>query len=108
MLTSGTRVVVVTIVSLVSVGAVIGVGGLGQLFTSGYQRNYPDQVFAGIITILALAFVLDRLIAVTGRALTPWVAASHPTTARSLRRRNKLRTSTLGQTASAEGGDSHA
>lgn len=71
-LTAGTRVVAVTNVSLVSVGAVIGVGGLGQLFTAGYQRNYPDQILAGIIAILLLAFLFDRLLAALGTWLTPW------------------------------------
>ena len=75
-LTAGTRVVAVTNVSLVSVGAVIGVGGLGQLFTAGYQRNYPDQILAGIIAILILAFIFDRLIAVLGTWLTPWTRAA--------------------------------
>lgn len=75
-LAAGLRVAAVTNVSLVSVGAVIGIGGLGQLFTSGYQRDYPDQILAGIIMILLLAFVLDRLIAVAGRVLTPWLHVS--------------------------------
>ncbi|HZC11372.1 MAG TPA: ABC transporter permease, partial [Mycobacterium sp.] len=33
------RVVVVTNISMVSVGAVIGIGGLGTWFTEGYQAN---------------------------------------------------------------------
>lgn len=66
------RVVAVTNVSLVSVGAVIGIGGLGSLFTSGYQRSYPDQVLAGIIGTVALALLLDRLIALAGWSLTRW------------------------------------
>ncbi|GAA1497565.1 ABC transporter permease [Paeniglutamicibacter kerguelensis] len=76
-LAAGTRVAVVTNVSLVSVGAVIGIGGLGQLFTSGYQRNYPDQIMAGIIMILLLALVLDRVVAVIGQLLTPWLSAKN-------------------------------
>ncbi|WP_411730968.1 ABC transporter permease [Paeniglutamicibacter sp.] len=72
-LAAGTRVAAVTNVSLVSVGAVIGVGGLGQLFVAGYQRNYPDQILAGIIVILVLALVLDRIIAGAARLLTPWL-----------------------------------
>ena len=72
-LAAGTRVAAVTNVSLVSVGAVIGVGGLGQLFVAGYQRNYPDQILAGIMVILVLALVLDRLIAGAARLLTPWL-----------------------------------
>lgn len=74
-LTAGTRVVAVTNVSLVSVGAVIGVGGLGQLFTAGYQRNYPDQILAGILAILVLAFLFDRLLSLIGNLLTPWLRA---------------------------------
>ena len=77
-LTAGARVVAVTNVSLVSVGAVIGIGGLGQLFTTGYQRDYPDQILAGILAILALAFVVDRAIALAGRALTPWTRDASP------------------------------
>lgn len=72
-LTAGARVIAVTNVSLVSVGAVIGIGGLGQLFTTGYQRNYPDQILAGIIMILLLAFVFDRLLSLIGSLLTPWI-----------------------------------
>ncbi len=72
-LAAGTRVAVVTNISLVSVGAVIGVGGLGQLFVSGYQRNYPDQILAGIIMILLLALVFDRVVAGVARLLTPWL-----------------------------------
>ncbi|GAB3849217.1 ABC transporter permease [Nesterenkonia populi] len=74
-LTAGLRVACATNVSLVSVGAVIGVGGLGELFTSGYQRSYPDQIFAGILAIMVLAFILDRLIAAAGWLLTPWERA---------------------------------
>ncbi|MCI1962672.1 MAG: ABC transporter permease subunit [Ancrocorticia sp.] len=71
-LTAGVRVVVVTNVSLVSVGAVIGIGGLGQLFTSGYQRNFPEEIMTGIILTVILAAIADRIIAILGRALTPW------------------------------------
>lgn len=72
-LTAGTRVVAVTNVSMVSVGAVIGIGGLGQLFTIGYQRDFPEQIFTGLVLILLLAIVFDRLIAFVGRAVTPWI-----------------------------------
>lgn len=72
-LTAGTRVVAVTNVSMVSVGAVIGIGGLGQLFTSGYQRDFPEQILTGLVLILLLAIVFDRVIALIGRAFTPWI-----------------------------------
>lgn len=66
------RVVAVTNISLVSVGSVIGIGGLGQLFTQGYQRDYPDQIVAGIISIVFLALVFDAALFLLGRWLTPW------------------------------------
>lgn len=72
-LTAGTRVVAVTNVSMVSVGAVIGIGGLGQLFTTGYQRDFPEQILTGLVLILLVAIVFDRVIALVGRAFTPWI-----------------------------------
>ncbi len=72
------RVVVVTNISMVSVGAVIGIGGLGTWFTEGYQANKSDQIIAGIIAILAVALVVDMLITLAGRLATPWNRASGP------------------------------
>ena len=48
-LVAGLRVVVVTNIAMVSVGSVIGIGGLGAWFTAGYQTNKSDQIVAGII-----------------------------------------------------------
>src|ERR1700733_8769447 len=47
LLIAGLRVVVVTNISMVSVGAVIGIGGLGTWFTEGYPANKSDQIVAG-------------------------------------------------------------
>jgi osmoprotectant transport system permease protein len=66
------RVVVVTNISMVSVGAVIGIGGLGTWFTEGYQANKSDQIVAGIIAVLVLALVVDMLIMLSGQVMTPW------------------------------------
>jgi osmoprotectant transport system permease protein len=74
-LIAGLRVVAVTNISMVSVGSVIGIGGLGTWFTEGYQSNKSDQIVAGIIAIFVLAVVIDTLIMLAGRALTPWVRA---------------------------------
>jgi osmoprotectant transport system permease protein len=72
------RVVVVTNISMVSVGAVIGIGGLGTWFTEGYQANKSDQIIAGIIAILILAFIIDTLILLAGWLATPWARAMRP------------------------------
>ncbi len=71
-LVANIRVIAVTNISLVSVGSVIGIGGLGQLFTQGYQRAYPDQIVAGIIAIVFLALLFDAALYLLGRRLTPW------------------------------------
>lgn len=67
------RVVVVTSISMVSVGAVIGIGGLGVWFTEGYQADKSEQIIAGIIMIFTLAVVIDMTIMAAGRAITPWI-----------------------------------
>ena len=77
-LVAGLRVVVVTNISMVSVGAVIGIGGLGTWFTEGYQANKSDQIVAGIIAIFTLAVVMDVALTLAGRLATPWERVSRP------------------------------
>ena len=79
-LTAGLRVVAVTNISMVAVGSVIGIGGLGTWFTEGYQSDKSDQIIAGIIAIFLLAIIIDMLILLIGRALTPWARAQSRTT----------------------------
>jgi osmoprotectant transport system permease protein len=74
-LISGIRVAAVSNIALVSVGAIIGVGGLGFYLTHGAQLappNYPE-IIAGIVLIVLLALIVDGLLALAGRFLTPWV-----------------------------------
>jgi osmoprotectant transport system permease protein len=59
---------------MVAVGSVIGVGGLGTWFTEGYQSDKSDQIIAGIIATFLLAVIVDVLILIAGRLLTPWSA----------------------------------
>ena len=79
-LIAGLRVVAVTNISMVAVGSVIGIGGLGTWFTEGYQSDKSDQIIAGIIAIFLLAILIDMLILLIGRALTPWARAQSRTT----------------------------
>ena len=72
-LVASLRVVAVTNISMVSVGSVIGIGGLGTWFTEGYQADKSDQIIAGIIAIFVLAIVVDTLIMVLGKLATPWL-----------------------------------
>lgn len=59
-------------ISLVSVGALVGIGGLGQLFTDGFQRDYTVQIMIGVVLTLLLALVVDLLLVGLWRLLTPW------------------------------------
>jgi len=72
-LSAGVRVASVSNISLVSVGALIGVGGLGQLFTEGFQNAYNPPIVVGIVLTLALALVVDVLLVVARQLLTPWL-----------------------------------
>lgn len=66
------RVVSVTTVSLLSVGALVGNGALGYLFINGYQRDFPTEVMIGIVFTLIIAIAFDQLLVITGKALMPW------------------------------------
>lgn len=73
-LLAGLRVVAVSTVSLVSVGALIGVSNLGSLFTEGYRTDNTPEILIGVIGIVLLALVLDGVLVVAGRLLMPWTS----------------------------------
>ena len=71
-LITGLRVATVSNISLVSVGALVGVGGLGQLFTVGFNRSNMTEVLVGILLSMLLALAADALLMFLGRAASPW------------------------------------
>ncbi|WJY67704.1 ABC transporter permease [Corynebacterium auris] len=71
-LVSGLRVVAASTISLVSVGALIGVQSLGTLFTEGFQRSFTTQIIAGLVATVALAVLIDVLLVALGRLSMPW------------------------------------
>jgi osmoprotectant transport system permease protein len=72
---AGLRVVSVSNISLVSVAALLGVGNLGMLFTDGLQRDFVTEVVVGIVAILVLALLMDAVLVLLERILTPWERA---------------------------------
>ncbi|MFP5020022.1 ABC transporter permease [Pseudonocardia phyllosphaerae] len=72
---AGLRVAAVSSISLVTVGSVIGFGGLGKLFTEGFQREIPQETITGIVLVLLVALVVDGLLVLGGRLATPWERA---------------------------------
>jgi osmoprotectant transport system permease protein len=69
---AGVRVAAVSSISLVTVGATVGFGGLGKMFTDGFQRDIPAEIVAGIVVVLLLALVVDGALLLIGRVITPW------------------------------------
>lgn len=72
---AGLRVAAVSNMSLVTVGAIVGLGGLGALFTDGFQRDIPAEIITGIVLVLVLALLVDVALLALGRAVTPWTRA---------------------------------
>ncbi|MEV4710468.1 ABC transporter permease [Micromonospora sp. NPDC049374] len=71
---TGLRLATVSTVALVTVGVVIGRGGLGQIIFAGFQNNlYKAQIMTGTLLCVLLALVLDLLLVGAGRLLTPWL-----------------------------------
>ncbi|RIX99697.1 ABC transporter permease subunit [Aureimonas flava] len=69
---AGLRVAVVSNVSIVSVAALVGTPQLGMLFTQGLQLRFLTPIIAGIVLCVVLAAILDGLVLLGARRLTPW------------------------------------
>jgi osmoprotectant transport system permease protein len=69
---AGARVAAVSSISLVSVGVLIGNGGLGQLFIDGYSREFPTPLVVACVLIIVLALFSDGVLVTAQRLLTPW------------------------------------
>ncbi|BBH16575.1 glycine/betaine ABC transporter permease [Nocardioides baekrokdamisoli] len=71
-LLAGLRVASVSTVSLVTVGALIGVSNLGALFTDGFQRGFNTEIVIGVVGVVGLALALDLLWLGLARLAMPW------------------------------------
>lgn len=71
---AGLRLATVSTVALVTVGVVVGYGGLGQLMFQGFRNNfYRAEIATATIACVLLALVLDLALWTAGRAVTPWL-----------------------------------
>lgn len=75
-LIAGVRIAMVTTISLATITAWVGAGGLGTLLFDGITRDYPSQILAGAIAITALALSMDMLLRFAER-MTPAYRAAH-------------------------------
>lgn len=70
---TGVRLATVSTVALVTVGVLVGHGGLGQLIFAGFQNNlYKAEIMTAALLCVALAVVLDLLLVLVARLVTPW------------------------------------
>jgi osmoprotectant transport system permease protein len=70
---AGVRVATVSTVALVTVGVVVGYGGLGGLILRGFQNNfYRAEIMTASILTVALGLTFDVLLAGATRLMTPW------------------------------------
>ena len=75
---AGLRLATVTTVALVTVGVVVGYGGLGTLMFRGFRSNYHAEIMTATVLCLLLALVCDLVLAGVGRLVTPWARAARP------------------------------
>jgi osmoprotectant transport system permease protein len=70
---AGIRIATVSTVALVTVGVLVGEGGLGQLILRGFNNGFyrAEIVTASVLTV-ALGLAFDLVLALATRLLTPW------------------------------------
>ncbi|MCL9761144.1 ABC transporter permease [Frankia sp. AiPa1] len=66
------RLATVSTIALVTVGAVIGHGGLGNLIYDGLNESFKSEVLTASVLCVALAIVADLLLVIVQWLLTPW------------------------------------
>ncbi len=71
-LLAGLRLAAVSTIALVTVGAVIGHGGLGSLLYAGFQNDFKAQQLTSLVLVVVLALAVDLLLQLVLRLATPW------------------------------------
>jgi osmoprotectant transport system permease protein len=72
---AGIRIASVTTIGLVTVTALIGQGGLGFFILQGLRRFFTTEIMVGAVMSVVLAVVIDLLLVLLQRLLTPWARA---------------------------------
>lgn len=69
---AGIRIATVTTIGLVTLGALVTHGGLGELILDGINRSFSTPLVVGSVLSVLLAVLADFLLRRLERALTPW------------------------------------
>ncbi|MEV7677881.1 ABC transporter permease [Streptomyces sp. NPDC056909] len=73
---AGLRIATVSAVSLVTIGAIVGHGGLGNLIYAGMNTFFKAQVLTASVLCVLIAVLADLLLLGLQRLLTPWTRAA--------------------------------
>lgn len=69
---AGLRIATVNTIAYVAITALIGQGGLGNLFMDGFLRQFPTPLIVGLVLSVTLAVAADLGLLGVQRVLTPW------------------------------------
>jgi osmoprotectant transport system permease protein len=69
---AGLRVATVSTVALTTVGSLVAYGGLGNLIRDGVSTNFRAELLTAAVLCVLLALLLDVLLVLAQRLLTPW------------------------------------
>lgn len=69
---AGLRVATVSTVALTTVGSLVAYGGLGNLIRDGVSTNFRAELLSAAVLCVVLALLLDVLLVLAQRVLTPW------------------------------------
>jgi osmoprotectant transport system permease protein len=69
---AGLRVATVSTVALVTIGAIVGAGGLGTLLYQAIPSAFKAQIFTASVLCVLLAIAFDLVLLGVQRLLTPW------------------------------------
>ena len=69
---AGVRIATVTTIGLVTITALIGLGGLGQLILRGLIESFHTPLVVATVLSIALALVADLSLAGVGQLVVPW------------------------------------
>ena len=73
---AGLRIATVTIMGLVTIATLIGMGGLGYLIVNiGIKQRFPTATLSGVVLVVILSVVIDAALLFGQRRLTPWSTA---------------------------------
>ncbi|MFI1828280.1 ABC transporter permease [Streptomyces sp. NPDC020412] len=69
---AGLRIATVSAVSLATIGAIVGHGGLGNLIYSGMNTYFKAQVLTASVLCVVIAVAADLALLLVQRCATPW------------------------------------